>query len=128
MIFTGYREDVPELLQITDVLAITSLSEGSPLNLFEAMAAGCAVLATRVGGIPELLDDERTGLIVPPGDPHAIARGLLRLVGDPALRYRLGEAARTEASRRFDVRQTVRTFERRYAALVGWPNKPARGE
>ncbi len=121
MIFTGYREDVPALLQATDILAITSLSEGSPLNLFEAMAAGCSVVATRVGGIPELLEHERTGLVVRPADPEAIADGLLRLVRDPVLRERLGEAARTEAACRFDVRHTVRAFERRYAALVGRP-------
>ena len=121
VIFTGYREDVPALLQATDILAITSLSEGSPLNLFEAMAAGCAVAATRVGGIPELLDHERTGLIVPPADPEAIAGGLVRLIRDRDLRRRLGEAARDEATRRFDVRRTVRAFERRYAALVGLP-------
>ncbi len=128
VIFTGYREDVPALLQATDILAITSLSEGSPLNLFEAMAAGCSVVATRVGGIPELLEHERTGLIVPPADPEAIAGGLLRLVRDQALRKRLGEAARSEASRRFDVRRTVRAFERRYAALVGGPRGTIGGE
>jgi glycosyltransferase involved in cell wall biosynthesis len=119
VIFTGYREDVPALLQATDVLAITSLSEGSPLNLFEAMGAGCAVAATAVGGIPELLDNERTGLLVRPADPEAIASGLLRLVRDRDLRGRLAESAHAEAIDRFDVRQTVRTFERRYAALVG---------
>jgi len=128
VLFTGYREDVPALLQATDILAITSLSEGSPLNLFEAMAAGCSVVATGVGGIPELLEHERTGLIVSPADPEAIAEGLLRLIRDEALRERLGEAARAEASRRFDVRHTVRAFERRYAALVGRPRGAIGGE
>jgi glycosyltransferase involved in cell wall biosynthesis len=119
VIFTGYREDVPALLQATDILAITSLSEGSPLNLFEAMAAGCAVVATRVGGIPELLEPERTGLMVPPADPEAIAGAMLRLIRERELRHRLAEAARAVVSQRFDVRHTVRAFERRYAALVG---------
>ncbi len=127
VIFTGYRDDVPALLQATDVLAITSLSEGSPLNLFEAMAAGCAVVATAVGGIPELLDHDRTGLLAAPADPEAIAAGLLRVVRDRSLRERLGAAARDEAARRFDVRQTVRAFERRYAALTGSGRGAPRG-
>jgi glycosyltransferase involved in cell wall biosynthesis len=120
VVFTGYREDVPALLQATDILAITSLSEGSPLNLFEAMAAGCAVVATDVGGIPELLEPERTGLMVRAANSGSIAAGLLRLLRDPELRRRLGETARQEATRRFDVRHTVAALERRYAALGGW--------
>lgn len=63
----------------------------------EAMAAGKAVLATRVGGVPEVVVDGETGILVPPGDPEALAEGIRRLAGDPALRERLGAAGRERA-------------------------------
>jgi glycosyltransferase involved in cell wall biosynthesis len=92
--FLGHRGDVPSLLHITDIFVLASYSEGLPAALMEAMAAGCACLATRVGGIPYLLGDEDAGLTVPPGDREAFRQGLERLITDTELRRRLGARAR----------------------------------
>jgi glycosyltransferase involved in cell wall biosynthesis len=102
---TGTREDVPALLAQADVFALSSRSEGAPLSILEAMAAGLPVVSSRVGGVPELVVDGETGLLVPPGDPEALAVALGRLVADPGLRRRLGAAGRERARRCFDVRR-----------------------
>lgn len=92
--FLGHREDVPSLLSLTDIFVLASHSEGLPSALMEAMAAGCACLATRVGGVPYLLNNGEAGLTVPQGDREAFAESLERLIGDEALRARLGTKAR----------------------------------
>jgi glycosyltransferase involved in cell wall biosynthesis len=92
--FLGHREDIPSLLHATDIFVLASYSEGLPAALMEAMAAGCACLATRVGGIPYLLGNEDAGLTVPPGDREAMLRALERLITDSELRRRLGVRAR----------------------------------
>jgi glycosyltransferase involved in cell wall biosynthesis len=102
---TGTREDVPALLARADVFALSSRSEGAPLSILEAMAARLPVVSSRVGGVPELVVDGETGLLVPPGDPEALAVALGRLVADPGLRRRLGAAGRERARRCFDVRR-----------------------
>jgi glycosyltransferase involved in cell wall biosynthesis len=92
--FLGHREDIPSLLHISDIFVLASYSEGLPAALMEAMAAGCACLTTRVGGIPYLLGDEEAGLTVPPGDREAFRSALERLIADAELRRRLGTRAR----------------------------------
>jgi glycosyltransferase involved in cell wall biosynthesis len=101
----GTREDVPALLARADVFALSSRSEGAPLSILEAMAVGLPVVASRVGGVPELVVDGETGLLVPPGDPAAMADALGRLLADAGLRRRLGAAGRARAQRCFDVRR-----------------------
>lgn len=92
--FLGYRQDVPQLLQAADLFLLPSHAEGTPLSILEAMAAQRAVVATAVGGIPELVVDEETGLLIPPGEPSAIAAALSRLASNKTLRTRMGEAGR----------------------------------
>jgi len=84
--------------------------EGLPVVLMEAMAAGVAVVASDLSGIPELVLDDRTGLLVPPGDARAIADALRRLHDDPTLRYRLGQAARAKVDAEFNLRANARTL------------------
>ncbi len=86
----GYREDVPHLLAAADLLMLTSEKEALPMAVLEAMAAGLPVLATRVGGVPTVVSDGETGLLVGPGDVPALRAALVRLAGDPALRLSLG--------------------------------------
>ncbi|MFI6445813.1 glycosyltransferase [Kitasatospora sp. NPDC050543] len=102
VVFAGSRPDVPALLPGLDVFTLSSRQEGLPVALMEAMTSGLPAVVTRVGGMPEVLDDAGQGYLVPPGDPAALGGALARLVGDPALRARLGAAAR-ERSRSFDV-------------------------
>jgi glycosyltransferase involved in cell wall biosynthesis len=99
----GERRDVPDLLAAADVFVLASRSEGAPLSVLEAMAAGLPVVASAVGGVPELVAAGETGLLVPPGDPAALAAALARLLDDATLRRRMGAAGRSRARDRFDL-------------------------
>jgi glycosyltransferase involved in cell wall biosynthesis len=118
VVFAGHRTDVPDLLGALDVFCISSLYEGTPLALFEAMAAGKAIVSTSVDGCREVLEDGVTGVLVAPGDAHALAEGLDRVLGDEALRAALGRQA-LAASRRYDVRTCVDEMQAFYDDLLG---------
>jgi glycosyltransferase involved in cell wall biosynthesis len=99
----GERSDVPTLLAQADVFVLTSRSEGLPMSLLEAMAAGLPVVASAVGGVPEAVVDGETGLLLPPNDPGALAAALRTLLDDANLRRRLGAAGRTRALSLFNL-------------------------
>jgi glycosyltransferase involved in cell wall biosynthesis len=99
----GERDDVPDLLATADVFVLPSKSEGMPISVLEAMAAGLPVVASAVGGVPEVVVDGETGFLVPPGDPEALADALGRLLADGELRRRMGAAGRRRAELRFDL-------------------------
>jgi glycosyltransferase involved in cell wall biosynthesis len=99
----GARADIPELLARSDVFVLSSRSEGFPVSILEAMAAGLPVVATDVGGVAEAVEDGETGFLVPAADSEALAGALERLVSDADLRRRLGAAGRARALRLFDV-------------------------
>lgn len=107
VVFLGHREDVPELLAACDVVALPSFAEAQPTVLMEAAAAGRPVVATRVGGIPEVVDDGTTGLLVPPGDVRALAAAIAALLADPARAAAFGGAARARAERCFSLDRLV---------------------
>jgi glycosyltransferase involved in cell wall biosynthesis len=117
VVFAGHRSDVPDLLGAIDVFCISSLYEGTPLTLFEAMAAGKAVVATGVDGCREVLVDGHSGLLVPPRNPGALAGALARVLDDAGLRQRLAAAALAE-SRRYDVDACVRQMQDLYEELL----------
>jgi len=94
-------------LSITDIFAMPSLMEGFGLAILEAMAAGKAVVGTRIGGIAEVVEDGKDGLLVTPGDPKGLAGALLKLLNDDQLRKQLGEAARISAAQKFPIEKTV---------------------
>jgi glycosyltransferase involved in cell wall biosynthesis len=117
--WAGYLgpEAKDRLLRSASCLVMPSLSEGLPMALLEAMAYGMAVLATRAGGIPEVVDDGADGLLIDPGDPAAISAGLVRLASDPELRARLGAAARARAEE-LDAVEVAGRLDRIYSALL----------
>src|SRR5205823_13173952 len=110
----GARRDVPELLAAADLFVLSSRSEGLPISVLEAMAAGLPVVATNVGGMPEVVVNGETGFLVPPAEPRALAEAVGRLLLDPELRQRFGAAGRRRAERRFDVARFHRAHVRLY--------------
>jgi glycosyltransferase involved in cell wall biosynthesis len=118
VVFTGTRLDVAAILSQAAISVAPSLSEGLSNVVLESMAAGVPVVATRVGGTPEILDDGVTGLLVPPCDAPALAGAIGRLLGNEALARRLGEAARARAVNRFSMHHMVRQTEGLYRALL----------
>jgi glycosyltransferase involved in cell wall biosynthesis len=112
--FIGHCEAVPEQLATADVFVLPSRSEALPNALLEAMAAGLPVVASAVGGILEVLEDGKTGLLVPAGDSQALAGALSRLMADAALAERLGAAARAYVETRYSFDRMVASFENIY--------------
>jgi glycosyltransferase involved in cell wall biosynthesis len=112
--FLGARQDVPELLSITDIFAFPTRGEGLPGALAEAMAAGLPCVATRVSGNPELILHEATGLLIEVEDADGLTKSLLELVQNPTRRKQLGEAARKSLAQfalEYQVDHTMRLYE-----------------
>ena len=117
VLFAGHRTDVPSVLAALDVVCISSTYEGTPLALFEAMAAGRPIVSTAVDGCREVLEDGRTALLTPTRDPGALAEALLRVLEGTALRRQLADAAAAE-SRRYDIAECVRQIEALYDEVL----------
>ena len=113
--FTGFVTDIAAHLDAIDVFLLTSWSEGTSVTLLEAMSSGKAIVATSVGGSVEVLDGGRTAMFVPPGDVSALTETLERLLEDDSLRARLGDAARSDFTERFEPRRMVSAYEALYA-------------
>jgi glycosyltransferase involved in cell wall biosynthesis len=118
---------VASLLAEADILVRPSLLEGMPLAVLEGMAAGLPVVASRVGGTPELVRDGETGFLVEPGDPEQLADRICRLIGDAGLRAAMGRRAREVVEQGYDwdaiSRRTVEVYKRATAAGCG-PDAP----
>ena len=122
VIFLGDQQEIPRLLAALDMLVLPSLWEGLPNVVLEAMAAGLPVVATAVGGTPELVVEGETGLLVPPRDPAALAQAILTLLNDPELARRLGKNGRYRATTQFTIQQMVQQTENLYQQLIGTHN------
>jgi glycosyltransferase involved in cell wall biosynthesis len=103
-------DDVAELIASADILVLPSLIENLPLSVIEGMAAGLAVVASRVGAVEDIVNDGRTGLLVEPGDADGLAAALGRVIGDPALRHRLGKEAQRFHQAHLDLEAYAYTF------------------
>lgn len=117
--FLGHRpnEEMPDLLDAMDVLVCSSRFEGMPLAVLEWMAAGKAIVASRVGGIPSILEHDQEGVLIPPRDDGAFAQEIARLLDDPAERRRLGAAAQRRQQNEFRFERTVSLCEELYEQL-----------
>jgi glycosyltransferase involved in cell wall biosynthesis len=121
IVFTGFRMDVPELLSECAVSVLPSLSEGLSNTLLESMAAGVPVVATNVGGNPEVVQEGTTGFLVPPQNPEVLAERICRVLEDRALAARFGEAGRRRVAEHFSVERMLRETERLYLTLLQRP-------
>ncbi|MBC7286445.1 MAG: glycosyltransferase family 4 protein [Armatimonadetes bacterium] len=115
--FLGMRHDVPDLLSAADVFVMSSHLEGLPGALVEAAFIGCPVVASAVWGIPEIIEAEQSGILVPPGDPEAFASGIKRLLSDPDLARRLAQRAQEDVRRRFTMEAMYEGYRQLYERL-----------
>jgi glycosyltransferase involved in cell wall biosynthesis len=115
--FLEQRGDVPTILRAADIHLTASHTEGFPNNVLEAMCAGLPVIATAVGGIPELVVNGRTGCLVPARDPAAMAKAVAGLAADPDRMSAMGEAGRKRALGLFSIERSVAALEEIYAVL-----------
>lgn len=116
--FLGWRSDLERIYADLDFVALTSANEGSPVSLIEAMAAGRAVVSTRVGGAPDIVADGTAGLLVPPGDAAALAEAFTTLLADPQRRSHMGQAGRQRVYPAFSAQRLVQDMDQLYASLL----------
>jgi glycosyltransferase involved in cell wall biosynthesis len=114
----GWRTDVPALLAASDVFVMPSRNEVVAMSMLDAMAAGTPIVATAVGSVAEAVDDERSGLLVPPGDPAALARAISTLLADPALRERYARAALADVTERYSTQAMATAVGEVYDRLL----------
>jgi glycosyltransferase involved in cell wall biosynthesis len=118
VIFAGTRRDVPQLLKAMNVFALSSLSEGMPITVLEAMAARLPVVATAVGALPELVEEGATGFLVPVGDSETMAERFSRLSDDRQMAREFGEAARRKVEREFTLKRMLQQYAELYFSAL----------
>ena len=114
MRFLGWRHDLPALYATFDAVVLSSRNEGTPVSVIEAMAAARTVVATDVGGVADVIDHRRTGVLVPAARPDLLAAAIAEIAVDPELRRRLGGVARRAVATRFSAARLVDDVDRRY--------------
>jgi glycosyltransferase involved in cell wall biosynthesis len=119
IVITGIRPDVPRILAAADLFVLSSIWEGMPLSLLEAMAAGCPAVATDVGGVAEVLDHGRLGLMLPPGDPAALARAITECLDQPEQTQQRAAAAQLYAEQHYGMETMIRKWEAVYLREIG---------
>lgn len=116
--FMGWRRDLPNVYADLDIVALTSLNEGTPLSLIEAMAAQRAVVATEVGGVADLVEDKKTGWLIKSDDPVRLKEAIAALLNDAALREKMGKAASLQVYEKYSKERLVKDMEGLYKALL----------
>lgn len=118
-LFVGYQEEVARWYAICDAVVLTSANEGTPVTIIEALAAGKPAVATRVGGVPDVVDEGETGYLVRPGDTHALAERLALIAADPERAREMGETGRARVLERYAVERLVGDIDALYRKLLG---------
>jgi len=116
--FIGWRRDLVPIYAGLDLLTLTSINEGTPVSLIEAMAAGVPIVATKVGGVPDLVQDEHTGWLVEPGDPKAFGKALSHALASDMVRNGLSKRIRKQTVERYGYPQLVQNIEGLYLMLL----------
>jgi glycosyltransferase involved in cell wall biosynthesis len=118
VLFYGFREDASELIAEMDIFVLSSLHEGIPFALLEAMSFSKPVVCTEVGGIKEVIQHEVDGLLVPAGNPQALSQAILKLLGNPAYAAELGRAARRKIETGFSSELMAKKTKALYSQLL----------
>ncbi|MFQ5900424.1 MAG: glycosyltransferase family 4 protein [Thermodesulfobacteriota bacterium] len=118
VVFTGFRSDLPEIYADLDIVVLSSMNEGTPVSLIEAMASARPVVSTKVGGVADLVEDGKTGLLVEPGDSTGLARAISELLRDNEKRKSMGKEGRKRVYPEYDIENLVRRINLLYTALV----------
>jgi glycosyltransferase involved in cell wall biosynthesis len=116
--FLGFRDDIPDLMGAADMLLLTSKSEGVPQSITQALGIGLPVVATRVGGVTELIEHERTGVLIPPGDPNATAAAIRRGIANPEQARTFAAAGKAHARANFSLAAMLDKTEQLYSELL----------
>jgi N-acetyl-alpha-D-glucosaminyl L-malate synthase BshA len=114
---TGFRSDIPNLMRCADIGVLCSETESAPLTLLEGMSTGLPMVSTKVGGVLEIINDGKNGLLVPPKHPEELAQAILRLYKDQRLRRRLGEKARKTVLERYTAEKVVNQYLATFKAV-----------
>jgi glycosyltransferase involved in cell wall biosynthesis len=123
-VFLGYQEDVAPWFAVCDAVLLTSANEGTPVTIIEALAAGRPVVATKVGGVPDVVDEGETGFLVRMADTHAMAERLEILARDPARRAEMGRLGRERVLARYGVQRLVEDVDALYRELLDETSSP----
>ena len=118
VIFTGFRKDISKIYSLLDVFALTSLHEGTPMVILEAMAMGVPIIATDVGGVANIIQDNKNGILLKPEDPRLVSRALLKLLRNPDVSERLSSKAYRHVKERYSVERMVSQYESIYVDIV----------
>jgi glycosyltransferase involved in cell wall biosynthesis len=116
--FLGYHPHSGPYLQAMNVFTLSSRSEGMPQSALEAYMSGIPVVATRVGGVPELVEHGKTGILVEPGDERGLAEGICRLLANPALARQMADAGRANVEAAFDIKRMIRDYHQHFLELL----------
>jgi glycosyltransferase involved in cell wall biosynthesis len=123
IVFTGFRTDVKDILAALDIYVLPSLSEGLGTAIIEAAAAGRPIVTSNVGGIPDVITNGETGLLVPPENPDALSAAILRFYQDRAFAKHCGEAAAKHAQENFSEDLLGEKTEAFYKVALGWKSR-----
>ncbi|MCI5140924.1 MAG: glycosyltransferase family 1 protein [Candidatus Electrothrix sp. ATG1] len=118
VIFTGARDDIPEVFQVLDIYLLPSLSEGLPMGLLEAMAAGCPVIATAIGGVPSVIKHGVTGVLIPKKNPVAIAKEVIYLLSNYDVRGKYSKYSKVIIEKKYSINEMMKHYERLYAVEI----------
>lgn len=118
IVFTGQQKDISTILAISDLFVLPTLTEALPTVLIEAMAAGKAIIASKVGGIPEMIEDGLNGILIPASSPSDLAKACLRLIDDDNLRNRMAEKSLEIANQKFDIQKLIQSLNNLYDELI----------
>ncbi len=114
----GQRSDIPQILAGSDIFILSSKWKGFPYAIIEAMMAGLPVVATRVGGVEEMVENRKTGYLVPANDPLALTKAIQRLLEEPELRKKMGQAGREKALRTFTLDRMLTQTQKVYEEVL----------